>query len=158
MLRKLLLGFMVSSIWTFFHIPVEGKSPALRSDHISPDGLNYELPKSTNLHAVDIKVPNCIGKDCGGLRIDKEGNVFFNVRGSGIKSLTGETTITALGQGSGPVTEGETTFWTYNVLSVHSFEPNIYHVDVERADAEGHWKRYRIRGYLIANPAWQIVR
>jgi len=157
MLRKLLLSVTVSSIWTFFHMPVEA-SPALRSDYPSPNGLNYERPKSTTLHAVNLKVPGCIGKDFGGLRVDKEGNAFFGVGGKGIKSLTSETTTRALGEGSGPQTEGETKFWTYNVLSVHSFEPNIYHVDVERADDEGHWKRYRIRGYLIANPVWQIVK
>lgn len=158
MARTLFLSLMVSSIWTFFYLPVEAKSIPLRSDHLSPDGLNYELPKSTTLYTVDLKVPNCIGKDFGGLRIDEEGNVFFTVGGKGLESLTSETTTRALGKGSGPVTETETTFWTYNVLSMHGFEPNLYHVDVEKADAEGHWKRYRVRGYLIANPVWQTVK
>ena len=171
MFRKLLLGLMMT--WTFTIMPLEAadefadsalspiihiKAPPYRSQHPFPDGLNYERPKLITLCTVNLKAPNCIGKNFGTLKIDKDGNFLFGISGPGIKELTSETTTSALGKGSGPETEGETKFWTYNVLSLHSFEPNIYHVDVELADLEGHWKRYRVRGYQITNSSWKTVK
>jgi hypothetical protein len=122
-----------------------------------PDGLLFAIPKSVPVYPVNLEVPGCVGKYACHLHIDKLGNPELSIS-SPLKELDSKSSTRLFGAVRGPEFEKETPFWTYHVSALHATGPNIYHIDVELADTEGHWKRYRVRGYQITNSNWQTVQ
>jgi hypothetical protein len=163
---------LISFIWISFVPPANAiedanKSTASTSSYHNslpnvvqnpfPDGLNFAIPKSVPVYPVNLEVPGCVGKYACHLHIDKLGNPELSTS-SPLKELDSESSTLLFGKANGVDFEKETKFWTYHVLALHATGPNIYHIDVELADTEGHWKRYRVRGYQITNSNWQTVQ
>lgn len=126
------------------------------------DGPAYLLPRSLSVHSLDLHKQPSMGADVGTLFIDAAGNAHLRIANSRIASMKAlDKTLgkELLGAPVGPHGEDEDNayFWTFNILAMQAFEPNIYHVDVQYADTDQHWKKYRVRGYQISNPQWQAV-
>ncbi len=133
-----------------------------KSRSATPDGPAYMLPKILQIHRFDLNEKPCIGADAGRLKIDVKGNAklyILNSKVSSMKELDKNLAKEILGVPAGPQGEDENKphYWTFHVLTIDPLELNIYHIDVQFADAEQRWKEYRVRGYRIANPQWQLV-
>jgi len=126
------------------------------------NGPAYLLPKILPIHRFDLNAPPCVGADAGRLQIDLKGNAklyILNSKVASMKSLDKNLTRETLGIPTGPQGEDENKpyYWTFDVMTIDPLEQNIYHIDVQFADADQHWKEYRVRGYRIGNPQWQVV-
>jgi hypothetical protein len=129
---------------------------------ITPDGPAYLLPKILSIHPFDPHKQSSIGADAGTLNIDEKGNAMLylpNWKISSMRMLDKNSAKDVLGTPYGPHGEEENKpyFWTFDVLTIHVSGNNLYHIDVQFADADQHWKKYRVRGYQIANPQWRLV-
>ena len=125
-------------------------------------GQAYLLPKILPIHQFDLNGKPTIGTQAGVLQIDVNGNAklyIVNPKVSSMKQLDKNLSTDMLGKPAGPQGEDDNKayYWTFHVLSIEPFEQNIYHIDVLFSDADQHWKEYRVRGYRIANPKWQLV-
>lgn len=128
----------------------------------NPDGTGYLLPKTTALAPFIVTVLPQKSKGFASLRIDKNGIAKLYVSGPNIhslKSLDKDEARLIFGEPIGPTSEDDEPpyYWTFDVLSLNAVEKDIYHIDVKFADAEKHWKEYRIRGYHVVNTEWQSV-
>lgn len=126
------------------------------------DGPAYLLPKSFSIHSLDFHKQPSIGNDAGILFIDERGKAkfsLFKTKVPSIAALNKASSKDLLGMPIGPQEEDDANahFYTFNVLANNAFEQNIYHIDVQFADSDQHWKKYRIRGYQITKPQWQTV-
>lgn len=133
-----------------------------KSRSATPDGPAYMLPQILPIHRFDLEGKPSVGADAGRLKIDVKGNAklyILNSKLSSMKKLDTNLAKEILGVPVGPHGEDDNKpyYWTFHVLAIEPFEQNIYHIDVQFADAEQHWKEYRVRGYRIANPQWQLV-
>ncbi|MFA6210019.1 MAG: hypothetical protein WCT03_04970 [Candidatus Obscuribacterales bacterium] len=126
------------------------------------NGPAYLLPKILTIHRFDLNGNPCVGADAGRLQIDVKGNAklyILNSKVASMKSLDKNLTREILGIPTGPQGEDDNKpyYWTFDVMTIDPVEQNIYHIDVQFADADQHWKEYRVRGYRIGNPQWQVV-
>ncbi|MFA7337941.1 MAG: hypothetical protein WC028_14225 [Candidatus Obscuribacterales bacterium] len=125
-------------------------------------GQAYLLPKILPIHRFDLDGKPTIGTQAGVLQIDVNGIAklfILNPKIPSMKQLNKTLSKDMLGELAGPQGEDDDKayYWTFHVLSIEPFEQNIYHIDVLFSDADQHWKEYRVRGYRIANPKWQLV-
>jgi hypothetical protein len=131
-------------------------------------GSAYLLPKILSIHPFNMhEQPPISSMSAGSIHIDAKGNARLyisnlkmpNLKGSAMKALDKELAAAILGKANGPQGEddNEPYFWTFHVMAIQAFELDIYHIDVQFTDADQHWKKYRVRGYQIANPRWQLV-
>jgi hypothetical protein len=119
----------------------------------TPDGPAYLLPKILQMHPLDLDAHPVYGKPAGTLNIDRIGHAkldFQNIEVPSMKKLDSKSSK-ILGSFAGPSGEDENQayYWTCNVLTFHASGPNLYHIDVQFADKEQHWKSYRVRGYQV---------
>lgn len=140
----------------FDHNAMYTSKPAITNGHA------YLLPKILPIYRFDLNATPCVGADAGRLQIDVKGNAklyILNSKVASMKSLDKNLTRETLGIPTGPQGEDENKpyYWTFDVMTIDPVEQNIYHIDVQFADADQHWKEYRVRGYRIANPQWQVA-
>lgn len=110
-------------------------------------------------YVVDGRNLKIIGNGAGSLYIDESGNGQLHLN-KPFATLNKDTVKTLLGDGQGPQGEDDDSayFWSFDVLMPQTGTQNIYHIDVQFADANRKWKKYRVRGYQITNPQWQEVQ
>jgi hypothetical protein len=148
----LVLGFSGTSAESFDH-------GGMHRYH-TPDGPAYLLPKILQMHPFDLNAQPVYGKPAGTLNIDKNGHAklyFQNIEVPSMKDLDCKSSK-ILGTFLGPTGEDDNQayYWNCDVLTFHASGPNLYHIDVQFADKEQHWKSYRVRGYQVI-PEWISV-
>jgi hypothetical protein len=155
-------SLLLCSLSLSTHVAADAFDHSGHSRPTTVDGHAYLLPKILPIHRFNLSDNPAVGADVGRLNIDVNGNAklyFINPKVSSMKLLNTNLSNDLLGKPDGPYGEDENKayYWTFQVLAIEPFEQNIYHIDVQFSDGDQHWMKYRVRGYRIANPTWQLV-